>query len=135
LQSGTYPILRVSGPLARVTVVSHANGYEERTPHRGNQAMDRNPGSLLAQVTYRANLRDGAEVELLVFAFPDSASVTDAWMRLTKAYGAVDPHSLEIEVRSTPLAALLAARTRGRPTPPRWDALERLQSSRDQNAW
>ena len=52
-----------------------------------------------ASVTYRASIEGGREVELHVSLAPSSATVADAWARLSAAYSAVDPRSLEIEVR------------------------------------
>lgn len=52
-----------------------------------------------AQVTYRATLPDGREAGLEFALDPDTATVHDAFARLTAVYGAVDPRTLEIEVR------------------------------------
>lgn len=53
----------------------------------------------VATVTYRASGRDGRDVELRLALEPDAATVQDAWSRLSAAFGAVDPRSLEIVVR------------------------------------
>jgi hypothetical protein len=51
-----------------------------------------------AHVTYRAT-SGGQEVEIHLTMDPSAASIADAWSRLTEAYPAVDPLSLEIEIR------------------------------------
>jgi hypothetical protein len=59
----------------------------------------------LAIVTYRATLTDGREADLRLAMPSEAATVVDAWRRLSAVYGAVDPTSLEIEVRQGPFAA------------------------------
>jgi hypothetical protein len=54
----------------------------------------------LANVTYRGTLTDGREVDLRLAMPETEATVVDAWLRLTTAFGSIDPFSLEIEVRS-----------------------------------
>lgn len=52
-----------------------------------------------ARVTYRANTTSGADVALHLLLDPDAATVTDAWSKLSFAFEAVDPSTLEILVR------------------------------------
>lgn len=52
-----------------------------------------------ANVTYRACVAGGRDVELHLALDPDAATVEDAWVRLSAAYKAVDPKTLEILVR------------------------------------
>ena len=59
----------------------------------------------LARVTYRAMLTDGREADLRLAMPSEAATVVDAWRRLSAAYGAVDPRSIEIEVRQGPFTA------------------------------
>ncbi len=50
-------------------------------------------------VTFRANTATGQEVELRVLLEPAAATVTNAWERLSSAYAAIDPTTLEILIR------------------------------------
>ena len=52
-----------------------------------------------ANITYRAMCAGGQEVEIHLTIDPSAASIADAWSRLTGAYAAVDPMTLEIEIR------------------------------------
>ena len=52
-----------------------------------------------ASITYRAMCAGGQEVEIHLTIDPSAASIADAWSRLTGAYAAVDPMTLEIEIR------------------------------------
>ncbi len=56
----------------------------------------------LARVTYRAVLADGREGDLRLVMPSKAATVVDARRRLSAVYGAVDPTSLEVEVRQGP---------------------------------
>ena len=67
--------------------------------------MDMNLHGTLARVTYRATLADGREVDLRLAMPPDAATIVDAWRRLSAVHKAVDPRSLEIEVRQGPFTA------------------------------
>jgi hypothetical protein len=51
-----------------------------------------------AAVTYRASDGD-RDVAMLLAIDPERATLADAWERLTAAFGAVDPSSIEIEIR------------------------------------
>jgi hypothetical protein len=62
-------------------------------------AMTSCGSSSFAQVTYRATGPGGREVEIQLIIDPSAACIADAWSRLTEAYPAVDPLSLEIEIR------------------------------------
>lgn len=59
----------------------------------------------LARVTYRATLTDGREACLRLMMSSEAATIVDAWRRLSAVYGAVDPSSLEVEVRQGPFTA------------------------------
>ena len=51
-----------------------------------------------AAVTYRASAGD-RDVAMQLAISPDRATLADAWKRLTAAFGAVDPRTIEIEIR------------------------------------
>jgi hypothetical protein len=53
-------------------------------------------------VVYRATVADGREAELRLRTDPESATLADAWARLSACYGQVDPRSIEIELRELP---------------------------------
>lgn len=55
--------------------------------------------STCADITYRANLANGRPVALRLAMSPVFATPANAWRRLARVYGRVDPHSLEIEIR------------------------------------
>lgn len=50
-------------------------------------------------VTYRASGAGGKDVELHLALDPASATIQDAWIRLSTAFDAVDPTNLEILIR------------------------------------
>lgn len=54
--------------------------------------------SQCAAVTYRASDGD-RDLAMLLAIDPSRATLADAWERLTAAFGAVDPTSIEIEIR------------------------------------
>ncbi len=51
------------------------------------------------RVTYRGTLADGSEREIRLRIAAEQATMADAWARLSALYGAVDPRSMEIEIR------------------------------------
>ena len=57
-----------------------------------------------AAVTYRASAGD-RDLAMQLAIDPDKATLADAWTRLTAAFGAVDPSSIEIEIRPRRLPA------------------------------
>jgi hypothetical protein len=61
-----------------------------------------NGGGPVADVIYRAVSDRGQEVVIRLRIPPAEATVPDAWRRLTAVDAAVDPRSLEIEVRGYP---------------------------------
>ena len=88
-----------------------------------------------AAVTYRATDGD-RDLAMLLAIDPERATLADAWERLTAAFGAIDPSSIEIEIRQRrPAASVRQLRLRpgpagplaGRPQPRH--LLERFQSN------
>lgn len=67
--------------------------------------MTRKPRNAVARVTYRATLPDGREADLELALDPETATVADAWRRLTALYGAFDPRTIEVEIRRRPSVA------------------------------
>ena len=59
---------------------------------------------ILAEVTYRADRLDGAEVALRLRLPAEAATAADCWARLTAAHGPIDLMTIEIEVRELALA-------------------------------
>ena len=51
-----------------------------------------------AAVTYRASDGD-RDLAMLLAIDPERATLSDAWERLTAAFGEIDPESIEIEIR------------------------------------
>ena len=63
----------------------------------------------------------GRDVAIQLAIAPDRATLADAWMRLTEAFGAVDPRSIEIEIRPPrPRRPAAGAATAIRPGSCRW---------------
>lgn len=54
--------------------------------------------SICAAVTYRASDGD-RELAMQLAIAPEQATLEDAWRRLSAAFGAIDPRSIEIEIR------------------------------------
>ena len=54
-----------------------------------------------AAVTYRASDGD-RDLAMLLAIDPEQATLADAWERLTAAFGAIDPSSIEIEIPPAP---------------------------------
>jgi hypothetical protein len=52
-----------------------------------------------AAVTYRCTLASGREAAIGLRLRPEAATLSDAWLRLTARFGAVDPRTIEIEIR------------------------------------
>lgn len=50
-------------------------------------------------VTYRATAADGQDAEIRLTLDPAAATLADAWERLSKRYGPIDPRTIEIELR------------------------------------
>jgi hypothetical protein len=59
----------------------------------------RRASEAVAEITYRANVIDGREVVVRSQRAPDTATLADAWARLTALDPGVDPMSIEIEIR------------------------------------
>ncbi len=57
----------------------------------------------LADILYRANRIDAGEVTLRLRLPPAAATAADGWARLTAAHGAIDPRTIEIEIRELAL--------------------------------
>ena len=53
-------------------------------------------------VIYRGTAANGREAEIRLRIDPGSATLADAWARLSALYGRVDPTSIEIEIREAP---------------------------------
>ncbi len=53
----------------------------------------------VADITYRANVADGGELVVRLQRAPEAATLADAWARLVAFDPAVDPRSIEIEIR------------------------------------
>ena len=56
-------------------------------------------------VTYRATVAGGEQAEVRLRAAFAAATLADAWARLTAIHRGVDPTSIEIELRESPVAA------------------------------
>jgi hypothetical protein len=52
----------------------------------------------LAHIIYRATHADRINVEIRFYAAPETATVADAWARLSALCGQIDPLTLEIEI-------------------------------------
>ena len=77
--------------------------------------MTHNP---CAAVTYRASDGD-RDLAMLLAIDPERATLADAWERLTAAFGAIDPASIEIEIRERrPAREVGPARVRHRSNTP-----------------
>ena len=57
------------------------------------------PGNLAYDVTYRATVAGGRQVEIRLQTTFMAATLADAWERLTALHDGVDPRTIEIELR------------------------------------
>ena len=55
-------------------------------------------------VTYRATVAGGEQAEVRLRAAFAAATLADAWERLTAIHRGVDPTSIEIELRQSPVS-------------------------------
>jgi hypothetical protein len=80
-----------------------------------------------AAVTYRASDGD-RDLAMLLAIDPEQATLADAWQRLTAAFGAIDPSSIEIEIRQRRAPPPARRCDCGRVLPGRWPDVRSLDA-------
>jgi hypothetical protein len=80
-----------------------------------------------AAVTYRASDGD-RDLAMLLAIDPEQATLADAWQRLTAAFGAIDPSSIEIEIRQRRAPPPARRCDCGRVLPGRWPDIRTLDA-------
>jgi hypothetical protein len=80
-----------------------------------------------AAVTYRASDGD-RDLAMLLAIDPARATLSDAWERLTAAFGTIDPTSIEIEIRQRRQPPSVNHCDCGRVLPGRWPDVRSLDA-------